>query len=80
MNSNSTVYWCSLDCDQTMIFKTFPIRLTFIYVKQGSITVNGVHLSSNDQARIDAENVLELKATKDAEFILIDLPGSEANY
>ncbi len=80
MNSNSTVYWCSLDCDKTVIFKTFPIRLTFIYVKQGSITVNGVHLSSNDQARIDAENVLELEATKDAEFILIDLPGSEANY
>jgi len=80
MNSNSTVYWSNLDCGKTLTFKTFPIRLTFIYVKQGSLTVNGTELGANDQARIDAENVLEIEATKDAQFILIDLPGNEANY
>ena len=80
MNSNSTVYWANLDADKTVTFKTFPIRLTFIYVKQGSITVNGIALGCNDQARIDAEDVLEIVATKEAQFILIDLPESEANY
>jgi len=80
MNSNSTVYWSNLECDKSVTFKTFPIRLTFIYVKQGSILVNGTELGANDQARIDAEDVLEIAATKDAQFILIDLPGSEANY
>ncbi|MVN75535.1 pirin family protein [Hymenobacter sp. HMF4947] len=80
INSNSTIYWSNLDAGKTLTFKTFPIRLTFIYLKQGSIYVNGVELGPSDQARIDSENVLEIKATQDAQFILIDLPGSEANY
>ena len=80
MNSNSTIYWSNLDCGKQVVFKTFPLRLTFIYVKEGAITVNGTKLGTNDQARIDAEDVLEIEATKDAQFILIDLPGSEANY
>jgi len=49
-------------------------------VKEGSLLVNGVALMPNDQARLTAEDVVEIKATKEAEFILIDLPGSEANY
>jgi redox-sensitive bicupin YhaK (pirin superfamily) len=80
MNSNSTVYWSNLDCDKKLTFKTFPIRLTFIYVKQGSIRVNGTLLSSNDQARLSAEDVLDIEAVTDVQFILIDLPGNEANY
>jgi len=80
LNSNSTVYWARLDAEKQITFKTFAIRLTFIYVKEGSLLVNGVALMPNDQARLTAEDVVEIKATKDAEFILIDLPGSEANY
>ncbi len=80
MNSNSTIYWSRLDAEKTITFKTFAIRLTFIYVKQGSLLVNGTTLNTNDQARLTAEEVVEITATKDAEFILIDLPGSEANY
>jgi redox-sensitive bicupin YhaK (pirin superfamily) len=80
MNSNSTIYWSNLDCDKKLTFKTFPLRLTFIYVKQGSIRVNGTVLSPNDQARLDAEDVLEIEAVMDSQFILIDLPGNEANY
>ncbi len=80
MNSNSTVYWARLDAEKEIIFKTFAIRLTFIYVKEGSLLVNGVTLMPNDQARLTAEQVVEISAAKDAEFILIDLPGNEANY
>ena len=80
MNSNSTVYWARLDTDAQLLFRTFALRLTFIYVKQGSLLVNGVAVTTNDQARLTAEEVVDIKATKDAEFILIDLPGSEANY
>ena len=45
MNSNSTVYWANLAAEKNIEFKTFPIRLTFIYVKQGSIYVNGTELA-----------------------------------
>lgn len=80
MNSNSTIYWARLDVDKRITFKTFPLRLTFIYVKQGSLLVNGTALGPNDQARLTTEEVVDIVATKDAQFILIDLPGSEANY
>ncbi|MBT9392574.1 pirin family protein [Hymenobacter sp. NST-14] len=80
MNSNSTIYWCNLREEKTVTFKTFPIRNTFIYIKEGSLFVGGVEAGPNDQLRITEERVLEIQATKDAQFILIDLPASEANY
>ena len=80
LNSNSTIYWCNLDKEKEVIFRTFPIRLTFVYVMAGAIRINGTGLGINDQVRIDAEDVLTIQATKDSQFILIDLPGSEANY
>ncbi|WP_055562243.1 pirin family protein [Hymenobacter sp. AT01-02] len=80
MNSNSTVYWCNLSADKTVTFKTFPIRNTFLYVAEGYVYVNGVDIGPNDQLRSTDENVLEIRAKKDAKFILIDLPSSEKNY
>ena len=80
MNSNSTVYWANLGAEKEILFKTFPLRLTFIYVKEGTIFVNGTELGPNDQARMSDEDVVEIRAEKDAQFILIDLPGAEANY
>lgn len=80
MNSNSTVYWCNLSEGKTVTFKTFPIRNSFLYVKEGKIFVNGVDLGPNDQIRSTDEHVLEIQATHDAQFILIDLPAREANY
>ncbi|MBC6989622.1 MULTISPECIES: pirin family protein [Hymenobacter] len=80
MNSNSAIYWANLSADKTVMFKTFPIRNTFIYVKEGTIYVNGTELGPNDQARMTDEHVVEIRAEKDAQLILIDLPGNEANY
>jgi redox-sensitive bicupin YhaK (pirin superfamily) len=80
MNSNSTIYWANLAADKEIEFKTFPIRLTFIYVKKGVIFVNGKELKPNDQARMTDEDVVQIRADRDAQFILIDLPATEANY
>ena len=80
MNSNSTIYWANLSATKEIQFKTFPIRLTFIYVKEGTIFVNGTELGPNDQARMTDEHVVDIRADKDAQFILIDLPAAEANF
>ncbi|QNE39690.1 pirin family protein [Hymenobacter sp. NBH84] len=80
MNSNSTVYWANLREEKEIEFKTFPIRNTFVYVKEGTIYINGSEIGPNDQARLTDENVLHIRAEKDAQFILIDLPAAEANY
>ncbi len=80
MNSNSTIYWANLDAEKEIEFKTFPLRLTLLYVKQGRIYVNGTELAPQDQARLTGEDVVGIRASEDAQFILIDLPASEANY
>ena len=80
MNSNTTVYWANLDADGEIEFKTHGQRLTFIYVKQGAVLVNGTALAAHDQARIAQEDVVRLKASADTQLILIDLPAEEANY
>lgn len=80
MNSNSTIYWSNLREGKEVEFKTFPIRSTFLYVKDGAIYVNGSELGIGDQARITDEHVLQIRAEKDAQFILIDLPSTEANF
>ncbi|GAB2940385.1 pirin family protein [Hymenobacter coalescens] len=80
MNSNTSIYWSNLRADKELEFKTFPIRLTFIYVREGSILINGTQLNPGDQARITDEHVLHIRAERDAQFILIDLPAAEANY
>jgi redox-sensitive bicupin YhaK (pirin superfamily) len=80
MNSNTTIYWCNLREDKTVTFKTFPIRNTLLYVKEGMLYVNGVDIGPNDQIRATDERVLEIRASSDAQFILLDLPGNEANY
>lgn len=80
INSNSTIYWCNLDSDEKVLFKTFPIRNTFIYVMEGMLFVNGIDLGPNDQLRATDEHVLEIQATRDARFVLLDLPASPANY
>ncbi|OWP62064.1 pirin family protein [Hymenobacter amundsenii] len=80
INSNSTIYWCNLDNEETVRFKTFPIRCTFIYVMEGQVFVNGLDMGPNDQLRSTNEHVLEIQATQDARFVLIDLPSAEANY
>jgi redox-sensitive bicupin YhaK (pirin superfamily) len=49
-------------------------------VKQGTIFVNGTELGPNDQARMTEDDVVQIRASKDAQFILIDLPSAESNY
>ncbi|RYF86101.1 MAG: pirin family protein [Chitinophagaceae bacterium] len=79
MNSNSTIYWCNLETDKTVGMDTFEVREIFVYVKEGSLTVNGHSLGTNDQLRLSRTEKLDFKATTDCQFILIDLP-SEFNF
>ncbi|WP_210465053.1 pirin family protein [Rufibacter roseolus] len=80
INSNSTIYYANLKEGKEIDFKTFPIRKGFIYVTTGELFVNGVQVQKNDQVRSADVDALRIKATADSTFILIDLPGVEANY
>jgi redox-sensitive bicupin YhaK (pirin superfamily) len=80
MNSNSTVYYANLHEDKEIAFKTSSIRKVLIYVTDGELFVNGMQVLKNDQMRMEEQNVIEIKATHNSSFILIDLPAVEANY
>ena len=50
-------------------------RKAYLFVIDGSVTVNGQKMQKQDAARIEDESKLTIKADKNSELILIDLPG-----
>lgn len=80
MNSNSTVYYGKLDKDKEINFNTFKIRMSFIYMLEGQMFVNGNQIGENDQLRLADQDFLTMKGTQDASFIMVDVPAVEANY
>ncbi|WP_181306401.1 pirin-like bicupin family protein [Rufibacter sp. XAAS-G3-1] len=80
INSNSTIYYSNLKEGNEIDFKTFPIRKGLLYVTTGELFVNGIQVQKNDQVRSADIDALRIKASADSTFILIDLPGVEANY
>lgn len=80
INSNSTVYHSNLASDKSLDFNTFNIRSTFFYLLKGSIFVNGVQAEQYDQIRMEKQDFLNIKATADASFIMVDVPAVAANY
>jgi quercetin 2,3-dioxygenase len=46
----------------------------YLFVISGDVTLNGKPLAKGDQARAADEKKLEIRAEKDAELILLDLP------
>jgi redox-sensitive bicupin YhaK (pirin superfamily) len=50
-------------------------RRIFLYVTKGRLSANGYWMASKDQARIDIDEPLVLKADELADLILIDVPS-----
>ena len=80
LNSNSTVYYAKLGKGEDINFRTFKIRKTLIYVTNGSLIVNGVEADTHDQLRLEDQEVVDIHATAEASFMLVDVPALEVNY
>ncbi|MBJ6119702.1 pirin family protein [Pontibacter sp. BT310] len=80
INSNSTIFYGNFSQGKDMLFQTFKIRKSLIYVLEGNLIVNGVELEKNDQVRLEEQEVITFHATSKASFILVDVPAVEANY
>jgi redox-sensitive bicupin YhaK (pirin superfamily) len=79
-NSNSTIYYGRVEQGEEIDFRTFKIRRTLLYVLDGGLLVNNVEADSNDQLRMDTQEVIAIRGTSAASFILVDVPALEANY
>lgn len=74
IDQDATIYVSAPSTGQTLIHKTRPARKVYLFVISGRVTLNGHTVDAGDQARIADEEQLVLRATEDADMILLDLP------
>ncbi len=73
-HTDATIYRCNLEAGKEVIHQTLADRRIFIYLTDGQLVVNGRELGVKDQARIDTDEPLVIKALERSDFILIDVP------
>jgi redox-sensitive bicupin YhaK (pirin superfamily) len=74
MNADATIYRGALEQGKSMQFDTAEDRKILLYVTAGELDLNGTRLVKKAQARIAGETSLALKASEDAEMVLVDAP------
>ncbi|MFZ5569184.1 MAG: pirin family protein [Thermodesulfobacteriota bacterium] len=74
-HTDATIYRCALDEGKGVVQEATAGRRLFVYLTAGRVSANGELLKSKDQARIDIDTPLVLKAEQPAELILIDVPS-----
>lgn len=74
-HTDATIYRADLEKGKAINVDTDPSRRIFIYVTQGQANVNGQSVTTNDQARIDLETTVRIKASSPTNLMLIDIPS-----
>ena len=74
-HTDATIYLGNLDAQKSIDFEAAESRRIFIYVTSGALSVNTQDLVEKDQARIDSENMIHIRALKPSSLILIDVPS-----
>jgi hypothetical protein len=74
IDQDAQIYVSSLAAGTEVKHQTQPERRPYLFAIDGEVSVNGVKLAKGDQARIAGESELTIKAAKDSEIILLDVP------
>ena len=72
-HTDATIYRCSLEPGREVIHHATVGRRIFIYLTEGRISANNQKMTAKDQARIDIDQPLVLKADERSALILIDV-------
>jgi hypothetical protein len=75
IHTDVTFFRGNLKAGEDLDYSMQENRRVFAYVTDGTMDVNGNHLNTHDQARIDLEENLKFKGMSHAEFLLIDVPS-----
>jgi redox-sensitive bicupin YhaK (pirin superfamily) len=73
IDQDAVIYVSDLKAGQSVAHQNRRSH-AYLFAINGSATVNGTALAAGDQARIKAEPRLDIKATQDAQLLLLDLP------
>jgi hypothetical protein len=74
IDQDAQIYLTALRAGEEVVHQSRAGRKAYLFVISGAAEVNGQLLDAGDQARIAEEPRLLIRATKDAELILLDLP------
>lgn len=74
IHQDARLYCASLDRDASLDHRMQEGRKAYVQVARGTIALNDVSLSEGDGARVDGERALTMRATRDSELLLFDLP------
>jgi redox-sensitive bicupin YhaK (pirin superfamily) len=74
INQDATFYISNLETDADLNYKPQNGRIEYLFVIEGKVTLNENTLHTRDAVMIEDDKILNIKAQKDTELILIDLP------
>jgi hypothetical protein len=74
IDQDATIHVAALKAGKAVDHKSRAGRKAYAFVISGELSLNGNPLTAGDQARIADEPELSLRAGKDADVILLDLP------
>jgi hypothetical protein len=74
IHQDATIYASLLQPGDQVKHSLVPGRRAYLFVVSGDVELNGKPLRAGDQARVTGERELPLRATADAELLLLDLP------
>jgi redox-sensitive bicupin YhaK (pirin superfamily) len=74
IDQDAQIYVAALPTGSEVKHRSLPNRKAYIFAIEGGVSINGAKLGAGDQARIADEPELNIKAAKDSELILLDLP------
>ncbi len=75
IDQDTQIYVSSLDAGQGVLHRSKPNRKAYLFVSEGSVSVNGQPVAAGDQARVADELELKIESAKGAELMLLDLPS-----
>jgi hypothetical protein len=75
IDQDDIIYVSTLQAGQELVHASRPGRKAYLFVIEGRLRVKDVALGKGDQARIADEADLSVKAERDADLILLDLPA-----
>lgn len=75
INADANIYLLTLEPDHELKYPCGS-RKVFVYITDGNMQLNTSTLDTNDQARVEAEVELVLRAARKTSLILIDMPAN----
>ena len=74
VNQDVRLFAALFDGDESAVLELAPGRRAYVHVARGEVEVNGERLSEGDGLKLENETAVHLRAGRDSEVLVFDLP------